>query len=186
MDGRRAAVRVAALVGLTSLCLAGAADAECWVRLPGTARDIGVGADGDTWIIGTEGRRGGYAIRRWDERRGEWRDVSGAGVRIDVGPSGSPWVVNDRGGIYRFTGGSWREMPGLARDVGIGANGDVWVIGTRRADGGYEVYRWDGSEWSRVPGGALWVSVAPDGQPWVVNDRGAILRGLELPTGRRR
>jgi hypothetical protein len=144
----------------------------CWNQLPGLARDIGVGANGAVWVIGTNAVSGGYGIYRWTGSN--WQNVPGGAVRIDVAPNGIPWVVNNAGNIYQWTGSSWQQLPGLARDIGIGANGAVWVIGTNAVGGGYGIYRWTGSNWQNVPGGAVRIDVAPNGTPWVVNNAGNI------------
>jgi hypothetical protein len=149
----------------------------CWNQLPGLARDIGVGANGAVWVIGTNAVSGGYGIYRWTGSN--WQNVPGGAVRIDVAPNGTPWVVNNAGNIYQWTGSSWQQLPGLARDIGIGGttgNGVAWVIGTNGVGGGYGIYQWIGSNWQNVPGGAVEISVGPDGYPWVVNNAGSIYR----------
>ena len=128
-----------------------------WRRLPGLAKDIGVGADGTVWVIGHDRGPGGYGIHRWNGSN--WNKIDGGAVRIAVAPDGSPWVVNDAGNIYSRTGNSWQQLPGLAKDIGIGADGTVWVIGHDRGPGGYGIHRWNGSNWNKVDGGALEISV---------------------------
>ena len=145
-----------------------------WPMQPGRARDIGVGANGSTWVIGNVARAGGYSIHYFTG--GGWGTVSGGAVRIDVGPTGQPWVVNDGGGIFRRVGSGWERLPGAAYDVGVGGNGDVWVIGRVARGGGYSIHRWTGSSWSTVSGGAVRIDVDRNGVPWVVNDGGAIFR----------
>jgi hypothetical protein len=81
--------------------------------------DIGVGANGSAWVIGThplgtieddvhniEFRLGDlkydgdFTIYQWKE--GAWRDVDGGARRgIAVDPAGLPWVVNSKGEIYQ-------------------------------------------------------------------------------------
>jgi hypothetical protein len=79
-------------------------------------------------------------------------------VRIDVDPSGKPWVVNDRDDIYRWDGARWIRLPGKAKDIGVGADGSVWIIGTNRVGGGFGIWAWTGTAWQAVPGGAVAVS----------------------------
>jgi hypothetical protein len=72
-----------------------------WQRAPGSARDVG-----DGWVIGTDRRNGGYGIYRWNGRG--WSRMPGSGV--DIGGSfNNPWVVNDRGERFSWTGYGWRE-----------------------------------------------------------------------------
>jgi hypothetical protein len=95
-----------------------------FIRLPGGASDIGVGANGDAWIIGTSGAPStpaGWQVYHWEN--GAWKAVPGNGIRIDVGPDGRPWVVNFRNEIYRWDGGRFIKLPGSARDIGVGADG---------------------------------------------------------------
>ena len=138
--------------------------AGTWVLLPGAAMDIGIGANGDVWVTGTDSR-----IYKWDGST--WVAIDGAAVRVAVDPTGAPWVVNAGGGIYRRTGDAWIQLPGAAMDIGIGANGDVWVTGTDS-----RIYKWDGSSWVAIDGVAVRIAVDSGGNPWVVNAGGGIYR----------
>jgi hypothetical protein len=134
---------------------------------PGGATDIGVGANGSVWVIGTNPTGGGYGVYRWTGAG--WAAMPGGAVRIAVDPRGNPWVVNSVHQIYRWTGSAWARYPGAAVDVGVGANGAVWVIGTNPTAGGYAIYRWNGAGWAATPGGAVAIAVDPSGNPWVIN-----------------
>ncbi len=147
-------------------------DGRTWQQLSGLANDVGVGADGSAWVIGTNNAPGGFGI--WRLQGSNWVQVDGGAVRITVDPRGEPWVVNADGRIYQRRGGAWRELPGRAVDIGAGANGDVWIIGTDSGPGGGAIYRWSGSDWTRVDGAAVRIAVGPDGVPWVVNSEGRI------------
>jgi hypothetical protein len=132
--------------------------------MPGSAHDIGVGADGSVWAIGTNPTVGGYGIWRWNGM-GAWQGMPGGGVRIDVDPRGNAWVVNDAGNVYRWTGSTWVQMPGgNAADIGIGANGSVFVVGL---DG--KVWHWNGQAWVLRDGIAHSISVGPHGHPWATS-----------------
>ncbi len=73
-----------------------------WQRVQGTAIDV---ADG--WVIGTDRRNGGFGIYRWNGRRFD-RMPGGA---VDIGGSYEcPWVVNNRGERFEWTGRDWREV----------------------------------------------------------------------------
>jgi len=146
----------------------GITEQPAWQRMPGEAIDVGVGADGSVWVVGTDERAGGFGIYYWDGNT--WLRVEGGAVRIDVDPSGNPWIVNDRHELYRYRDGIWQHLPGEARDVGIGANGAVWVV----SGGG--VYRWNGIGWDRTSGSATRIDVGPSGQPWVVDSTNDIYR----------
>jgi len=134
-----------------------------------TATDVGVGADGTTWRLGTDAGPGGFNIYR--RSGGNWQKVDGSAVRIAVDPRGVPWVVNNTGTILRWNGAAWDTMPGAAIDIGIGADGTVWVLGADDA-----AWRWNGSSWTSFGGGAKSIAVGPDSNPWVVNGAGDIWR----------
>lgn len=132
-----------------------------WQRLPGNASDIGVGADGSVWAIGTDERSGGYGIYHW--LGSTWQRVDGGALRIDVDPNGVPWIVNDSHSIYRWENGEWLRMGGNARDIGIGADGSVWVT----SGGG--TYLYDEGSWVGVRGSGVRIDVDPNGTPWVID-----------------
>ena len=69
-----------------------------WRKMPGRVMDIGVGANGKVWVIGTNKESGGYGIYRWSGRK--WVTVKGSAVRIDVDPKG-PFGTNNGNNIYR-------------------------------------------------------------------------------------
>jgi hypothetical protein len=169
---------IAAWLGAALLFVAAAANAQTWAQLPGAAHDIGVGANGTAWVIGTNPVGGGFGIYRYNAASKNWDTMPGGAVRIDVDPQGNPWVVNDGGNIYRWTGGNWQQMPGAAKDVGIGANGTVWVIGTNAEGGGFGIYRWNSriNNWDKIPGSAMRIDVDPAGNAWVVNNARNIYR----------
>ena len=75
-----------------------------WDKLAGKATDIGVSSKGDLWIISTDVEGGGYGI--YNQTGSVWRKVPGSALRIAVSPKG-PWVVNNRGNIYRRVGETW-------------------------------------------------------------------------------
>ena len=177
-------------IGIVALVCAGAALAQPldWKQLPGTGNDIGVGANGAAWLVGTNPVPGGFGIYRWNGSA--WDTMPGGAVRIDVDPQGNPWVVNNTGAIYQWSYGTWKQVPGLARDIGIGANGAVWVIGTNAEVGGYGIFRWAAiaNTFEKISGSALRIDVDPAGNAWVVNNKNEIFRytmtkviGMSLP-----
>jgi hypothetical protein len=152
-----------------------------WQHRPGSAHDIGIGADGAAWVIGTNPVNGGYGIYALGNG-GNWVGVDGGGVRIAVDSSGAPWVVNDANNIYQRVGAGWEQRPGSAHDIGIGADGAVWVIGTNAVGGGYGIYTWNGDNWVGIDGGGENISVDPRGFPWVTNDANNIYQRANLTT----
>ncbi len=153
-----------------------AAHAQQWQLTDGAARDVGVGANGAVWVIGTNPVPGGYSI--WKRVNNAWVNVPGGAERIAVDPQGNAWVVNNSQNIFRHDGTKWVMLNGNARDVGVGANGTIWVIGNTAEAGGYAIYRStdQGANWTKIPGSALRVSVDPQGNAWVVNNSNSIFR----------
>ena len=131
-----------------------------WQRLPGFAYDIGIGANGAVWVIGTDPVPGGFGIYNLNSQGGF--AVEGGAIRIDVDPQGNPWIVNFDHHIYRWVNGFWQRMPGEALDIGIGAEGSVWVASFEG------IYFWNGLDWINAGGSASRIDVGPNGQPWVL------------------
>jgi hypothetical protein len=146
-----------------------------FILRPGFATDIGVGANGSVFVVGTDAVPGGYGIYHWTGSG--WAGVAGGAVSIAVGPDGSPWIVNSADRIYRLIGSRWIPYVGAATDIAVGANGSVWVVGTDAVRGGYAIYHWTGSGWAGVAGGAVSIAVGPDGSPWIVDSANRIYAG---------
>ncbi len=72
-----------------------------WIQLPGSGQDIGVGASGAAWVIGTDTEDGGYAIYYWNPSLNSWIQPPGGAIRVAVSPDGLPWVVNNAGSIFQ-------------------------------------------------------------------------------------
>jgi hypothetical protein len=151
-----------------------------WERLPGCAKDIAVGSNGEVWIIGCSSVPGGYSVEHYvgDVLQPLRLTPSGA-VRIAAEPSGRLWLVNNEGAIYRGREGAlWERLPGCARGIAVGSNGAVWIVGCDRVSGGWSLYRWRNGAWQRVERGATNIAVADDGTPWIVDDVGNIYRSV--------
>jgi Tectonin domain len=147
-----------------------------WTLLPGRASDIGVGASGAVWAIGTNPVPGGYGIHQYVN--GQWVAIAGGAVRVAVGPDGWPWIVNSDGRIFRRSGSSWVLLPGSARDIAVGGDGNAYIIGTTPVPGGYRIYRYVETfgSWVEVGGGAVRIAAGTEGRPWVVNSDGRVFR----------
>jgi hypothetical protein len=126
------------------------------------ATDIGIGADGSVWVIGTDTVGNDYSIYRLTDTG--WRRMPGAGVRIDVDPHGSAWVVNSSHQILQWVGQAWKQIPGTATDIGIGAQGSVYIV-----DPSGRIFTWSNGGWALVPGGLTSISVDQYGSPWGTN-----------------
>ena len=75
----------------------------------GGAADVGVGANGSVWVIGTNSLSGGFGIYHWNGRG--WGRVPGEATMITVGPHGDALVANSSGRIYHWNGGGWGLLP---------------------------------------------------------------------------
>ncbi len=139
------------------------------------AQDIAVGGNGDVWTIGCDAAPGGggNVIRKLSPQSAT---VPGAGVRIAAEPNGNPWVVNDRGEIFRWTGSAFTRVDGCAKDIAIGKDGIPWVIGCSAVTGGFEVFRWTGNGWGKVPGAGVALSIGGDNQAWIIDSTGKVSR----------
>src|SRR5687767_9590371 len=100
-DARTRSLRILArliLLALTSLAAlvspaqSASAATATWSLLPEQATDIGVGASGAVWKLGTNPVPGGYGV--WQYVNGWWTPTDGGGVKISVGRDGQPWLVN--------------------------------------------------------------------------------------------
>ncbi len=158
-------------------CIERPTAAANFTLFPGGATDIGTGANGAVWVIGTNEVGGGnYGIYRWTGS--SWAGVPGGAVTIAVGPNGNPWVLNSTHHIYQWSGSGWALRPGYATDIAVGGDGEAWIIGTNPLGGGnYGIYLWNGSTWLQAPGGAVRIAAGPDATPWVINASHHIYEG---------
>jgi hypothetical protein len=69
-----------------------------WLRYPGAATDIAVGANRAVWVVETSPTAGGARIYRWTGRT--WTAALGGAVTVAVDPGGNPWVINAAHQIY--------------------------------------------------------------------------------------
>ncbi len=154
-----------------------------YVQVPETANDIGAGADGSVWKIGTTPappNTADHNISKWNGS--SWDvDTSGYAVRISVAPDGTPWVVNALGNVFHKSSsspssGTWQYFPGLsASDIGVSAGG-VWALSTTAVAGGFQIYSLQGQQWILEPNiGAVRIAVDSNGIPWAVQASGAVI-----------
>jgi endonuclease/exonuclease/phosphatase family metal-dependent hydrolase len=158
----------------------------------GSARDVGVGANGQVWKIGGQAMGGGnYSVHKMNMSNHTWTVIPDAGaVRIAVGPSGWAWVVNAAGIVYRgdgtlrSDGTYWTQLPplpeGVARDVGVGSDAYGNTIGWVSSTVG-RVYKFDTVGWGWIPYEGMLRDITVDslGHPWGANDNNQLFG----PTG---
>ncbi|MCX6180863.1 MAG: hypothetical protein NT150_02890 [Bacteroidetes bacterium] len=164
-----------------------------WSTIFFGASDVGVGANGTVWTLGNVPEPGGAGFGIYKSvNGGAFNKVYGAAVKVDVDPSGIPWVINSNGTIYRGNEkGQFYYVDGNAKDIGIGSNGSVYMVGTVGASG-YGVYKWGGVSWIKLTGATtafngsssipadvltpsvVRISVDNRGIPWVVDVNGNV------------
>ena len=153
-----------------------------WDQMPGTGTDIGIGADGSVFIIGTldVSPTGGYNILKWNGSG--WDTLPDcAGVRISVSPQGIPWVVNRSNIVYKNSGGlPWEPISGISgKEIGIGADGSVYVTGKDSTATSIHplVYKYVNNSWVAVHGASgLSIAVSPNGNPWWTDEANSIYK----------
>jgi len=137
-----------------------------WSLLPGLANDVGLGANGSLWVVGTTKRLFRYDGVGWELMH------DADHLAVDVDPAGNAWAIRTNNEIWRQDGNSWTKMPGTAIDVGIGLDGNVYVVGVSR-----NVFRWTGTSWDVVSGSLPdfdRVSGAPEGRVGLVDQDNSI------------
>ncbi len=166
MIRKHARVLSAITTTLLMACTVAFAQTTSFEQLPGKGLDVGVGANGTAWMVGTDNQD-----YKWNGS--SWVAGPGRGItRIAVDPLGNPWVLANGGAIYSFENGAYKTAPGQALDLGIGSEGSVYVVGLSNT-----LYRWTGSNWGASMGSdAAQIAVDPQGNPWTVSAKGQIAR----------
>jgi hypothetical protein len=81
--------------------------------IPGSGKDISVGANGDVWVVGMDGQlfKWNAAIKNWEP------NYSGGNKTVAVGKSGEVWAIQENGDIYNnvSTGGSNAKLTFLRK-----------------------------------------------------------------------
>ncbi|MBW8886171.1 MAG: hypothetical protein JF616_00320 [Fibrobacteres bacterium] len=152
-----------------------------------TVSEIGTSTNGYAWALGTDyvsGSTSDHPIYKWDDPSGQWIRTTGGGVRIDVDPSGYPYVINSFHDIWKgdLNGVFAPFTSQKANDIGISSSGNgstIWIIGNNPvgSQGDFGIIKWDGTTWQEANGGAVRITVDYDGTPWIVNSWGNIYQG---------
>lgn len=170
--------KVALLGGAALLLLAHPAFTQT-TKIVGAATDVGVGANGSVYVIGTSPCNGN-GCNIYERKTNSWQALPGTAIRVAVGPTGTPWVLNKSNELYQFSNGAFRKVTAWGSDVGVGADGSVFIIGTDGCNGsGCQVYKVENGQSIAYPGTAIKIAVDPSGNPWVVNRGGEIFRWIK-------
>lgn len=158
-------------VALMALSLSHGAMAQApaggtWTRMPGTAVDIAINADGQAYVTAPDG-----TPWRWDKVEQRWRRMSGKFVRITAAEGNRPWAINADGVVFRYNGLWWENKDTDVADVAADTNGNVYIA---KASG--EIKKWYPlrNEWRPVRGTAKRIAVDGSGNPWAVLSDGRI------------
>jgi hypothetical protein len=145
-----------------------------WTRLPGAAKRIAVGANGQLWMLGTNHvGPNDYQPYYWDGE--EWVGIDGALADVAVLPNGALVGVNSQGQIWQRINNAWVSMPDAAMKIAVGANGRIWILGRNHVGpNDYQPYYWDGQKWVGVDGALIAIAVSPNGSLIGINSQGQI------------
>ncbi|MCF0064775.1 M57 family metalloprotease [Dyadobacter sp. LJ419] len=150
-----------------------------WKNLPGQATDVAAstGTDRVLWMISKTPVNGGFTINKFNYLTNSFTQVPGGGVRIAVGPDGTPWVVNNLGQIFKRVNSQWQMQPGNAHDIAVGADGSVYIVSTTPAAGGFAIKKWKNNKWEQISGiGGMRIAVASYGFAWVIDNANRVLK----------
>jgi hypothetical protein len=153
-----------------------------WQIMPGTASDIGIGADGSIFAVSTVvySPSGGFTVLKWNGSAFiTMTDCSG--IHIAVGPNGIPWVVNRSNFVYQFSGSvTWNLVSGVsANDIAIGTDGQVYVTNASSGVAGYQppIYKYNSTTatWAQLPGiFGTSISAGSSGKIWWIDETGLL------------
>lgn len=124
------------------------------------AIDIGAGADGSVWMVGSDHRA--YRL----DGNGWAFMLAGPYSRVDVGPTGEAWLVTNNGVIHEKRAfAPVVTRPGKGLDIAVSANGEVFRVGQQglieRFDHGDD--SWPAVGWE-TPSSFARVTAGPAGQ----------------------
>ena len=89
-----------------------------WQLMPGRAIDIGIGANGSVWVIGTDTNAAGDG-NLYQLNGTNWERFEGTGTNIAVDQNGFPWVVNSSGVVFTL-GAGYEVGVGIEKSVSSG------------------------------------------------------------------
>ena len=176
-----------------------------WIRLPGCAKDIGTGRGGEIFKTGCDEREGGYGVyrlfckceckncyqgcQRWkkartcsgncdEKKKCYWFRIDGGGVRIDVAPSGWPYVINADQQLQGYDGTDWVTISGIKFiDVTVSNEGLVFAIAM---DGTIYKVNSDNTLTCIDNEKAFAITAGPYSQPFIVNSQKKVLTTSKL------
>lgn len=174
-----------------------------WSQSSIMGQDVGVGAEGDIYVVGIDGKLYIYNFASNSYSRVVADpDLDGI-IRVDVDDEGTPFIVTSCGASYYLScDNKWIQLPGCATDIGAGFCGHVWKTGCDPRMEGFGIwklfckgkdtkchrfrplsYSCDKREidkrdcyWYRVSGSGIRIDVFPDGKPAVIKGNGQAIK----------
>jgi hypothetical protein len=69
---------------------------NAWQQIPGSAQDIGIGADGTVYVVGMTSLAGGFGVYHWNAATNSWiADTGVAGITVSAGPTPAAYVARN-------------------------------------------------------------------------------------------
>lgn len=113
-----------------------------WTNINQSAIDIGVGAEGDVYVVGLDGYLYVYNFlaNTFSHVLGDFEMNSI--TRVDVDSDGTPYVISGCLGIYYLNCNNiWTLLPGCGTDIAVGRGDEVWKTGCDARAGGYGIWK---------------------------------------------
>lgn len=164
--GLRFIATLAMIVFVSVHALAQDGGAIRWTKLPGTAVDVSINAEGQAYAAALDG-----TPWRWDKVEQRWRRMSGQFIRISAAEGNRPWAVNAEGVVYRYNGLWWEDKDTGIADVAADTVDNVYIAKT---DGSIKKWYALRSEWQPVDGNAKRIALDSAGHLWAVTTAGTI------------
>lgn len=134
-----------------------------WTKIAGGAVRVDVEANGNPWVVNSQGdifKRTGNA----------WTLLPGKAKDIGIGAEGSVYVIGTGAesggyGIYKWNGSSWTKISGGAVRVTVDNTGTPWVVNSSG-----NIFKRNGASWTQLPGTARDIGAGPNGKVFIIGN----------------
>ncbi|MBR9885179.1 MAG: hypothetical protein GYB21_16670 [Oceanospirillales bacterium] len=146
---------------------------QAWEKVDGQATSIGIGPQGDIWVVGTDG----YLYKR-DTAAKKWNKLTppSSSIRfkqVTVGKN-EIWALTTTSKIYRYGKSGFKLIRGELEDISAGADGSVWGVNSKS-----ETFKWSGTSFVKTTALASRVAALGDGSAIVVGNGNTLYRGSD-------
>ncbi len=151
-------------------------DASDWRQVRGTASDLSIGVNGQTFANTAAG-----ALFQYDRATDGLLPLPGLLFSVAVAPDGVPWGLLQDGTVARCPAPNCQRFAKIARSLAIGPDGSVFIV---TADNLLWRLNKTQDDWDMIPVlglKVLSVAVGPRGRPWVVTDGGHVYATTFFP-----